>query len=79
MVLDDLKCLNKSQQLEKYISNFELRIYISSSSRFLDTFLILQSLAEENTARRNTLVETHTMGPRTHAQAKETIVCTFLN
>ncbi|KAL6573145.1 hypothetical protein OROMI_012761 [Orobanche minor] len=31
----------------------------------------IKSLAEENAARRNTLAETHTMGPRTHAQAKE--------
>ncbi|KAL8154920.1 hypothetical protein AgCh_000324 [Apium graveolens] len=37
------------------------------------------SLAEDNTARRNTITETHTMGLRTHAQAKEKLKKKDLN
>ena len=55
---------------------------IFSSSHYpclVQFFLDLQALADSNAAHRNSLNETHTMGPKTHAVAKEKIVCVFLN
>ena len=42
-------------------------------------FFDFQALAETNSAHRKSISETHTMGPKTHAVAKEKIVCVFLN
>lgn len=42
-------------------------------------FFDFQALAETNSAHRKSLSETHTMGPKTHAVAKEKMVCVFFN
>ncbi|XP_074377422.1 uncharacterized protein LOC141718948 [Apium graveolens] len=73
------KCHVKTKYYKKYETDEE-RLERRPETVPLEDFKMLlrywgdeavQSLADDNVAHRNTITETHTMGPRTHAQAKE--------
>ena len=40
-------------------------------------FVFLQELAEDNKARRNSITDTHTLGPVSMAEVRENLVCVF--
>lgn len=44
----------------------------------MDFFLFLQELAAENKAHRDSITDTHTLGPNSMAQVRDKLVCDSL-